>query len=98
MGAFCLNGAMTSALAADIISQRSLDGKLSWINTSISAGAIVSFLSTGYLLEMVSPRNLFFLATILPVLAAGIIQVVTTRIASSKPYSALQESDCYKVT
>jgi MFS family permease len=92
--AFCLNGAMTSALAANLARSRSADGKLAWINTAISAGAILSFVSTGYVLDLVGANYMFLVASVFPVVAALILQSATPRVSLPEPFPGVPEADC----
>ena len=93
--AFCTNGAMTSALAADLLPPTGLTRGLSWVNTALSAGAILSFLGTGYLMDLLAPRSLFLITSALPVTAAGIVWLLPSRedIAAEALSTAESESN-----
>jgi len=92
--AFCTNGAMTSALAADLLPPTSLTRGLPWVNTAISAGAIVSFLGTGYLMDLLEPRSVFLIASTLPIIAAGVVQLLPARSLASDTSDVQLEADC----
>ncbi len=74
--AFVINGAMTSALVTDLLPKNKLSQGISWINTAITAGAILSFVVAGYLMELLGSRHLFLIASALPVLSAAMVEVV----------------------
>jgi MFS family permease len=89
--AFCTNGAITSAFAAELIPTGGLTRGLSWVNTTISAGAILSFLGTGYLMDLLGPKGLFLITSTLPVVAASIVQLLPPKTLTTIP--ALPRSD-----
>lgn len=74
--AFVINGAMSSAPATDLLPKNKLSRGISWINTANSIGAILSFMVAGYLMEMLGPRQLFLIASALPLLSAALVEVV----------------------
>jgi len=74
--AFVINGAMSSAPATDLLPKNKLSRGISWINTVNSIGAILSFMVAGYLMEMLGPRQLFLIASALPLLSAAQVEVV----------------------
>ncbi len=76
--AFVINGAMSSALVTDLLPKKKLSRGISWINTANSAGAILSFMVAGYLMEVLGPRQLFLIASALPILSAALVEVVKT--------------------
>lgn len=92
--AFCINGAMSSALAADFLPNSQLSRGLSWVNTASSTGSILSFVSTGYLMEWIGPRTLFLGAALLPILAAALLELVLQNQKMPSPAVQVKESDC----
>ncbi len=74
--AFVINGAMSSALVTDLLPKDKLSRGISWISTANSAGAILSFMVAGYLMEMLGPRQLFLIASALPILSVALVEVV----------------------
>ncbi len=73
--AFSLNGAMGSALAADLLSPAELNRGMSWFKSTSSAASILSFASSGYLMEMIGSRGVFLMAAILPMLAISVLEL-----------------------
>ena len=92
--AFCINGAMSSALAADFLPSSQLGRGLSWVNTASSTGSILSFVSTGYLLEWLGPRTLFLGAALLPILAAVLLELVLQNRKMSSTSVMASQGDC----
>jgi MFS family permease len=72
--AFSLSGAMGSALAADLLAPGELNRGMSWFNTATSAASVLSFASSGYLLDTIGSQALYLLAAALPVLATGVFE------------------------
>jgi MFS family permease len=75
MVAFSLTGAMGSALATDLLSPGELNRGMSWFNTASSAASVLSFASSGYLLDMIGSQALYLLAATLPVIAASVFEL-----------------------
>lgn len=92
--AFCINGAMLSALATNLLPAPQLGRGLSLVNTASSTGSILSFISTGYLLEWLGQRTLFLMAAILPILAALVLELVLHNREAPIPVAIVSESDC----
>ena len=47
---------------------------MSWFNTATSAASVLSFASSGYLLDTIGSQALYLLAAALPVLATGVFE------------------------
>lgn len=74
--AFVINGAMSSALVTDLLPKQQISRGISWINTANSAGAILSFATAGYLMELLGPKSLFLIASALPVASAVLVELI----------------------
>jgi MFS family permease len=92
--AFCINGAMLSALATNLLPAPQMGRGLSLVNTASSTGSILSFMTTGYLLEWLGQRNLFLMAAILPILAALMLELMLHNRETPTPVVNLSETDC----
>jgi predicted MFS family arabinose efflux permease len=92
--AFCINGAMLSALATNLLPAPQLGRGLSLVNTASSTGSILSFVSTGYLLEWLGQRTLFLMAAILPILAALVLEFMLHNREKPIQVAIVSESDC----
>jgi MFS family permease len=71
--ALCANGALTLALAADMLGKERLGRVLPRVSSSNAVASIVTSASTGYLMDAISPAAVFLGAAVLGLLA--ILQV-----------------------
>jgi MFS family permease len=67
--AFSSNGALSKAMATDLLPRQDLDRGLSWVNTTASTAGILSFAGAGYALDLLGPQTVFLLAASLGALA-----------------------------
>lgn len=67
--AFSSNGALSKAMATDLLPRQDLDRGLSWVNTTASSAGILSFAGAGYALDLLGPKTVFLLAASLGTLA-----------------------------
>lgn len=72
--AFCLNGALASAVAADVLPPQELKRGLAWLNAALPAAGIFAYGGTGYLIELLGFRDLFLLTAALPLIAAALLE------------------------
>jgi MFS family permease len=77
--ALCLNGALASAVAADVLPPGELKRGLAWLNGILPIASILAYASTGFLTEALSFRLLFLLTAMLPVLAAALLESALQR-------------------
>lgn len=75
MIAFTANGALGSALAADMLSDDQMQVGMTRVRTVNSASGIVSFAGTGVLIGMLGAQNLFLIIGLLPVAAIGVLEL-----------------------
>jgi MFS family permease len=74
--ALSVSGAMTSALVTDALEREALTRGLSWLKGLSSMAAIISFTSAGFLFDNYGPISLYLVATLLPLISAGVLEVV----------------------
>jgi MFS family permease len=79
MVAFCLNGAIASAAASDVLPPHELKRGLAWLNTAIPAASILAYAATGLLAEIVPLPLLFLGVTALPLASAGLMEAALQR-------------------
>jgi MFS family permease len=79
MIAFCLNGALASAVAADVLPPQELKRGLAWLNGALPAASIAAYAGTGYLTDLVSFQQLFLLVSLLPIGAALLMEAALQR-------------------
>ena len=77
--AYCLNGAMSSALAADLLSRDELTRGLSWVNAANSVGRVFSFAGMGFLMDGFGPVVVFLIAALLPVASVAFLGAMARR-------------------
>jgi MFS family permease len=82
--AFVINGAMASALATDLLPEKQLSKGISWINTANSVGAILSFMTAGYLMELLGAKSLFMIASALPLVSAALVESIAKKPAAQE--------------
>jgi MFS family permease len=74
--ALTTSGAMASALITDVSRSEALTRGLSWLKGMTSMAGIISFASTGFLLDNYGPITLYLIATTLPLISAAVLEVV----------------------
>ena len=74
--ALTASGAMASALITDVSRPEALTRGLSWLKGMTSMAGIISFASTGFLLDNYGPITLYLIATTLPLISAAVLEVV----------------------
>lgn len=70
------SSAIASALVTDILQPSALTRGMSWLKGMGSIAGIISFAGTGFLLDVFGPSTLYLTALILPVITAGVLEVV----------------------
>jgi MFS family permease len=60
--ALCANGALTSALAADMLSREALRRRLPWITTVGAFASVLSFAGAGYVMDAFGASTLYLVA------------------------------------
>jgi MFS transporter, DHA1 family, tetracycline resistance protein len=79
MVSFCLNGALASAAAADVLPAADLKRGLAWLNALLPAASIIAFAGTGFLAEMMGFSVFFFMVAGLPLAASGLMEYALQR-------------------
>jgi PPP family 3-phenylpropionic acid transporter len=74
--AFTANGALTSAMATDLLPVDRINVGLSWMNSAKSASGIVGFAGTGYLLSLLGGQNLFLLTALIPLVSIALLELL----------------------
>jgi MFS family permease len=74
-----ISGSLASALATDILPPQSLGRSLPVLNTMAWASGVLGFAASGYVIETVGAGNLYLIATLLSVVAAGLIGTLPGR-------------------
>lgn len=74
---FTANGALTSAMATDLLPVERLNGGLSVLNSAKSASGIVGFAGTGYLLSLLGAQSLFLLTALIPLVAIALLELLS---------------------
>lgn len=77
--AVCLNGALASAVAADVLPPADLKRGLAWLNACMPAASIAAYGLAGYLSETLGYGPFFFLLAALPLAAAGLMGLALRR-------------------
>jgi MFS family permease len=76
---FCLNGALASAVAADVLPPQELKRGLAWLNGALPAASIIAYAGTGYLTDLVGFQPLFLVVSLLPISAAVLMEAALQR-------------------
>lgn len=84
-----INGSLASALATDILPPQSLGRSLPMLNTMAWASGVVGFAVSGYVIETLGAGSLYLIATLLSVVAAGLVGILPGR----RPESALDQNE-----
>jgi MFS family permease len=79
MISFCLNGALASAVAADVLPPQDLKRGLAWLSGAIPAVSVIAYAGTGVLTDLFGFQQLFLLVSILPIAAAGLMEFALQR-------------------
>jgi MFS family permease len=74
-----ISGSLASALATDILPPQALGRSLPVLSTMAWASGVVGFAASGYLIETLGTGNLYLIATLLSVVAAGLIGMLPGR-------------------
>lgn len=82
MLAYCLNGAMLSALATKILHPSALSRGLPWVTSSTAMASILSFGSTGFIMDSWGPGMLFAGASILSLAALLELYMLYSKLGS----------------
>jgi MFS family permease len=76
---FCLNGALASAVAADVLPPQELKRGLAWLNGALPAASIIAYAGTGYLTDLAGFRPVFLVIAVLPIAAAVLMEAALQR-------------------
>lgn len=79
MISFCLNGALASAVAADVLPPKELKRGLAWLNGALPAASVIAYAGTGFLTELVGFQQLFLIVSVLPISAALLMEAALQR-------------------
>jgi MFS family permease len=84
-----ISGSLASALATDILPTQSLGRSLPVLSTMAWASGVLGFAVSGYVIETLGSSDLYLIATLLSVVAAGLIGILPGR----HPESALDQNE-----
>jgi MFS family permease len=74
-----ISGSLASALATDIIPPQSLGRSLPVINTMAWASGVLGFAVSGYVIDTLGAGNLYLIAALSSMIAAGLIGMLPGR-------------------
>jgi MFS family permease len=74
-----ISGSLAAALATDILQPQSLGRSLPVLSTMAWASGVLGFAVSGYVIETLGAGNLYLIATLLSMLAAGLIGMMPGR-------------------
>ena len=74
--ALSASGALSYALAADVLEASTLSRGLSWLKGTSSSASVISFALTGLLMDYLGPIILYIAATILSIAAAYLLEAI----------------------
>jgi len=83
MVAVCLNGALATAVATDVLPPWEMKRGLAWLNAVIPGGSILAYAGTGFLVDIMGYRVFYLALTILPILAAALLETALRRCRKS---------------
>jgi SET family sugar efflux transporter-like MFS transporter len=74
-----IGGSLASALATDILPPQTLGRNLPILGTMNWASGVLGFAGSGYVMETLGASNLYLIATLLPLVAAGLMVMLPGR-------------------
>jgi MFS family permease len=93
--ALSASGAISSALATDLLQPNALTRGLSWLKGTGSIAGVISFTSTGFLLDSFGPAPLYLMAMVLPLIAVLGLEAVGCRPKRFLPLPAKLRTDFF---
>lgn len=93
--ALSASGAISSALATDLLQPAALTRGLSWLKGMGSIAGVISFATTGFLLDGFGPVPLYLMAMVLPVIAAVGLEAVGCKPKRFLPLPAKLRTDFF---
>jgi DHA1 family multidrug resistance protein-like MFS transporter len=93
--ALSASGAISSALATDLLQPTALTRGLSWLKGMGSIAGVISFTSTGFLLDSFGPVPLYLMAMVLPLIAALGLEAVGCKPKRFLPLPAKLRTDFF---
>ncbi|HZD56256.1 MAG TPA: MFS transporter [Anaerolineales bacterium] len=93
--ALSASGAISSALATDLLQPTALTRGLSWLKGTGSIAGVISFTGTGLLLDNFGPVPLYLLAMVLPLIAAVGLEAVGCKPKRFLPLPARLHTDFF---
>jgi MFS family permease len=88
------NNGLVPALAADILSSKAMSRGISWLHASGSMAGVLTFASSGYLMDSLGPRVVFLAAAALPILAVIVLDRMRVASQPAKAAPAVPLIDC----
>jgi len=89
------SGAMSFALATDVLERESLTRGLSWLKGTGAFASVISFASTGLFMDYLGPISLYVIAMILPIISAYLIEAVGCKAKRFVPLPAGLRNDFF---
>jgi MFS family permease len=89
-----LSGSLASALATDILAPEALGKALPKLTSMNWVAGVLGFAGTGYVIETLGANSLYWMATILSLVAVAITALMTRPSESSAPQPCPPQVDC----
>jgi MFS family permease len=89
-----IGGSLASALATDILPRQSLGRSLPVLGTMAWASGVLGFAGSGYAIETVGAGNLYLIATLLSLVAAGLVGMLPGRRPVAAPEPNGRQAEC----
>ena len=89
-----IGGSLASALATDILPRQSLGRSLPILGTMAWASGVLGFAGSGYAIETVGAGNLYLIAALLSLVAAGLVGMLPGRRQVAAPEPNGRQAEC----
>jgi MFS family permease len=89
-----IGGSLASALATDILPPQALGRGLPLLGTMSWASGVLGFAGSGYVIETLGASNLYFIAALLSLVAAGLMGMLAGRRQEVTPDQNIQRLEC----
>jgi MFS family permease len=96
LAARTIGGSLASALAADILPPQALGRSLPLLGTMTWAAGVLGFAGSGYVIETLGANNLYLMATLLSLVAAGLTSTLPRRRQEAVHEPNRQRLECLK--
>jgi MFS family permease len=90
-----IGGSLASALATDILPRQSLGRSLPILGTMAWASGVLGFAGSGYAIDTLGAGNLYLIAALLSLVAAGLVGMLPGRRQVAAPEPNGRQADCF---